>query len=178
MTRMQTEPKICDESVRVEDHLGLVRAVVYKFCRKCRVEDSELYSVGCIALMKAASSFDPTKSQFSTWATRLIRQRVIEEICRVSKERSVSDTDYVAKAVCPEPRKPVHMVSSIVESCDSDSPSEFEGKRVVREHYLKGRSLSDLGRELGMSKEGVRKRVGSAIVALRIKNRRLLEDMQ
>jgi RNA polymerase sigma factor (sigma-70 family) len=175
---MENEPKSCDEAVRVEDHLGLVRAVVCKFYRKGRVEDSELYSVGCIALMKAAASFDPTKSQFSTWAIRLISQRVIDEIYRVSKEQPVADTDHVAKAVSPEARQPVHMVSSIVESRDSDSPSELEGKRVVREYYLNGRSLSDLGRELGMSKEGVRKRVNSAIVALRNKNRRFLEDMQ
>jgi len=136
-----------------------------------------LYSVGCIALMKAFSSFDPTKSQFSTWATRLIRQRIIEEICRVSKDQTVSDTDHVAKAVSPENRQPVHMISSIVEYRDSDSPSESEGKRVVREYYLNGRSLSDLGQELGLSKEGVRKRVNAAIVALRNKNLRTLEDL-
>jgi RNA polymerase sigma factor (sigma-70 family) len=165
-----------ERAVRAEDHIGLVRAVVYRFCRKGRLEDSDLYSIGCVALMEAASSFDPSKSKFCTWATRIIRQRVIDEVRKYRKEMESADEDAVESAACPPASPPVHIVSAIVGADDSDSKSEAAGKEVLKRYYLDGLSMSKLGLELGISKEGVRKRINSALSMARRKNRLLLEN--
>lgn len=164
--------------VKVEDHLGLVRAVVYKFCRKGRLEDSELYSVGCVALVEAARSFDPSRSKFCTWATRLIRQRVLDEVRKSYRERARSSDAGVDNLVDGSARSLAHMIPQILGSSEGDSKADSAGKAVLRRYYLDEMSLSELGRELGISKEGVRKRLNSAISMVRKKNSLLLENMQ
>lgn len=164
--------------VKVEDHLGLVRAVAYKFCRKGRLEDSELYSVGCVALVEAARSFDPSRSKFCTWATRLIRQRVLDEVRRSCRDKARSSDAGVDNLVDGYARSLAHVVPQMLGSSKGDSKADSAGKAVLRRYYLDEMSLSELGRELGISKEGVRKRLNSAISMVRKKNSLLLENMQ
>jgi len=162
--------------VRAEDHLGIVRSVVYKYCRKGRIEDSELYSIGCLALVEAARTYDPSKSKFCTWATRIVRQRVIDEVRRSFKAREGSDPDAVDSAVAQKNGEPVHLVASMVETSESDSDADADSKLALRKYYLEEMSLSQIGRELGISKEGVRKRLKSALSMVRRKNRHILEN--
>lgn len=173
---MAESSKKGDTAIRVEDHLGLVRAVVLKYSRKGRLEDSDLYSVGCLALVEAAKEFDPSRSGFATWATRVVRQRVIDEIRRVARDREVASTETVCNVVSPSGNLPVHLAEPILALRKSDSREYARDKRVLRRYFLEGRTLSDIGRSLGMSKEGARKRINSAISNIRIKNRELLEN--
>jgi len=169
--REQREPL-----VRVEDHIGLVRAVVYKYFRKGKIEDSDLYSVGCLALVDAARTFDPSKSKFCTWATRLVNQRVLDEIRRARKGMEQSSPESLESMPAADRGDPVHLVHFMVDGSDSDSDSESESKSVLRKYYLEEKSLSEIGREFGITKEGVRKRLKSALSVVRSKNRNLLEN--
>lgn len=160
--------------VRVEDHLGLLKASVLKFVRKGKVEDSELYSVGCLALMEAARTFDPSKAKFCTWATRLIRQRIIDEIKRTRRSREDSSCELASVPEAKKDSVPVHLLPEILESS-----AECVGKddtRMLLGHYLEGRSLSDLGREFGYSKEWIRRKMQSAMSTIRLKNKNTLEN--
>lgn len=169
----QKTPESTFPSIRIEDHLGLVRAVVCKFHRGRFVEDSELFSVGCLALVEAQRTFDPTKSKFCTWATRLIQQRVIDEHRKKKKESPVDDTCEMRDI--PEQKQeqlPVHLLSHILEG---ETPAE--DRRMLVGHYLEGKSLAELGREFGISKEWVRKKISLALSSIRRKNRCVLENM-
>lgn len=55
-----------------EEHLGLVHHCANRF-RGRGIEYDELYSAGCLGLMKAVNGFDPERGvQFSTYAVPVI----------------------------------------------------------------------------------------------------------
>lgn len=69
-------------TVAAEEHLGLVRLCANRF-RERGVEYEELYSAGCLGLVKAANAFDPERGVcFSTYAVPVI----LGEIRRLFRE--------------------------------------------------------------------------------------------
>jgi RNA polymerase sigma factor (sigma-70 family) len=159
---------ISENSVKIEDYMGLLYSCVLKFVKKGPVEDSELYSVGCLALLDAAKTFDSSKSKFSTWATRIIMQRLIDEFHKSSKtkESCSSDLDDLPKK--DSETMPLHLLSDLL-------GAEHDDRSMVMGYYLEGKSLSDLGREFGYSKEWIRKKIQSAILKIRRDNFSILE---
>lgn len=86
----------CDE-VSVEDNLGLVRLCAGRFRGK-GIEYEELYSAGCMGLVKAVKAFDKDRGvKFSTYAVpvilgeirRLFRDGGAVKVSRMIKERSL-----------------------------------------------------------------------------------------
>jgi RNA polymerase sigma factor (sigma-70 family) len=153
--------------IRIEDHMGLLCSCVLKFVRSGPVEDSELYSVGCLALMEAARTFDPSRSKFCTWATRIIMQRLVDEFHRNSRSKESCSPDLDSRPEEDRESFPLHLLPEILgDECDERS--------MVVGHYLEGKSLSDLGREFGYSKEWIRKKIRSAVSKMRRDNRALL----
>ena len=68
--------------VAAEAHLGLVRLCANRF-RERGIEYEELYSAGCLGLVKAANAFDPERGVcFSTYAVPVI----LGEIRRLFRE--------------------------------------------------------------------------------------------
>lgn len=163
-----------NDAVRAEDHLGLVRRVVNRFRPGEEFDDSDLYAAGCLALVEAARTFDPSRSKFSTWASRIVLQRVVDEMRRSGKDPEASlPDDFPSEKGAG---MPVHLVEGILALRKSDSREERAGKRLLRGRYLEEKTLSQLGVEMGVSKEAARKRVDSAISMIRSKNRELLEN--
>ncbi len=69
-------------AVAAEEHLGLVRLCANRF-RERGIEYEELYSAGCLGLVKAANAFDPERGVcFSTYAVPVI----LGEIRRLFRE--------------------------------------------------------------------------------------------
>lgn len=153
--------------IRVEEYVGLLSSCVLKFVKDGPVQDSDLYSVGCLALMEAARTFDPSKAKFCTWATRIINQRIIDEIKRIARVRETC-SDLSLHPDEESEQLPLHLLPDLL---DGDGDDE----RMVVGHYLEGKSLSELGREFGFSKEWVRKKIQSAVSKIRRDNLVLLE---
>ncbi|HAM69975.1 MAG TPA: flagellar biosynthesis protein FliA [Ruminococcus sp.] len=71
-----------DPAVRAEEHLGLVHLCANRF-RSRGIEYEELYSAGCLGLVKATNAFDPARGVcFSTYAVPVI----LGEIRRLFRE--------------------------------------------------------------------------------------------
>lgn len=160
--------------IRVEDHIGLLRSCVLRFVRKGAVEDSELYSVGCVALMEAARTFDPSKAKFCTWATRIIHQRILDEI---KKNGRIKETCSDALSGVPEEKAevcPVHLLPELLGGRPDESATD--SRRMLVGHYLEGKSLSEIGREFGFSKQWVWKRIQVEAERIRIVGRKILEN--
>ena len=167
----------------VEDNIGLVRAVVSKFFRGSGLEDSDLYSAGCVGLVSAARTYNPSKSKFSTWATRIITQNVINEIRRGrnnNKSIPLSSLDDSEAEACLEDRSPEglpsHLVGLVTREDKSETKSESENRKILLDVFLGERSLADIGRELGISREAVRKKTQKAISRIRNRNARAFEE--
>lgn len=153
--------------IRVEEYIGLLSSCVLKFVKDGPLQDSDLYSVGCLALMEAARTFDPSRSKFCTWATRIINQRIIDEIKRSARVREAC-SDLSLHPDEESEQLPLHLLPDLL---DGDVADEC----MVVGHYLEGKSLSELGREFGFSKEWVRKKIQSAVSKIRRDNLALLE---
>lgn len=170
---MAQESREPASKIKIEEHLGLVRAVVCKFHKGRFVEDSELFSIGCLALVEAHKTFDPSKSKFCTWATRLIQQRVVDEYRKRKKESPVDETCELREIPNREQdRLPVHILSHML----SEEPPTKDREMLVG-HYIDGKSLAELGREFGISKEWVRKKISVVLSSIRRKNRSFLENI-
>lgn len=96
--------------VDASEHIGLVCAVVKRFVPFGEpIEDSEVFAEGCIGLVRAAQSFDPTRGyQFSTWATCCIRSNVFTWYKYQKKFGRIASVDY-----------PVEYLSRLPEKCQS-----------------------------------------------------------
>ena len=82
---------------RAEEHLGLVHLCANRF-RNRGIEYDELYSAGCVGLLKAIKAFDCGRGvQFSTYAVpvilgeikRLFRNGGIVHVSRSLRERAM-----------------------------------------------------------------------------------------
>lgn len=87
----------CTDEVTVEGNLGLVRLCAGRFRGK-GIEYEELYSAGCMGLVKAVRAFDSERGvRFSTYAVpvilgeirRLFRDGGAVKVSRIIKERSL-----------------------------------------------------------------------------------------
>ena len=91
-----------ETTAEIEENLGLVRLCAQRFLGR-GIEYDDLYSAGCIGLVKASKAFDETRGvRFSTYAVpvilgeikRLFRDGGSVKISRVIKQRS----SQIAKA--------------------------------------------------------------------------------
>jgi RNA polymerase sporulation-specific sigma factor len=87
-------------TINPEEHLGLVRLCANRFRNK-GIEYDDLYSTGCIGLMKAANAFESERGlKFSTYAVpvilgeikRLFRDGGAVKVSRTAKELSLKVT--------------------------------------------------------------------------------------
>lgn len=61
-------------------------------------------------------------------------------------------------------------------SNDSDTKSDSDTKRLLREFFVEGRSLSDLGSEMGVTKQTVKNKVDRALAYVRSKNAEIIRS--
>ena len=160
-----------------EDHIGLVKSIVFSFDKSCAPEDSEMFPVACIGLIKAISTFKPGRSKFSYWATKIIRNMLINELRSQSKFPMFSlDSVCVEGPPARLERFPADLVLKMVEPSASDTPSDTENKLILRRHYLDMVPMAEIAREIGFTREAVRQRVNKAVDSVRKKFGIVLDD--
>lgn len=75
----------CEQQRLVEQNLVLVNRVIARYIqtneRICGLGYEDLYQEGCIALCRAASTYDGVSAQFCTYAVTVIRNHLID-CCR------------------------------------------------------------------------------------------------
>lgn len=170
-------PEQPEKNLAFEDHIGLVKSIVRSFDRSCRPEDSEFFPVACMGLMKAMSTYNRTKSKFSYWATKIIRNSLSKEIkrSRISPKPVGFEVEEIASN---EDRRDMLLDLIPVLTCDSekDSPSECENMRMLIRHFLDGVSMAEIAREIGFTRENVRQRVKKAIESIRLRHGQVLDN--
>ena len=87
----------------IEQNLNLVHSCAHRFRGK-GVEYDELYSAGCVGLVKAADKFDPSLGyRFSTYAVPVILgeiRQLFRDGGTVKLSRSLKELSMKAKAIC------------------------------------------------------------------------------
>lgn len=126
------ETKIRKADILAEENLGLVHMCANRF-RGRGIEYDDLYSAGCIGLMKAARAFDDGRGvRFSTYAVpvilgeikRLFRDGGAVKVSRSLKELSLRITKERERFLLSEGREPT--VSELSELTGEDSEEIVE----------------------------------------------------
>ena len=77
----------------VEENMNLVYFVVNQYYPNFRC-DQDIVQSGMLGLCKAAATWDESKSKFSTYATKCIRNEINLEFQRRNKHRGLLSLDY------------------------------------------------------------------------------------
>jgi len=169
-----------DSLTSVESYLNLAKSIVSKFEKRTKVEDSEMFSCACLALMDARESFDPSKGSFSTWATRKINQYIINFLRKNKNYRKVemlgeSSTDVVDDTKLD---LPLEKLAILLRDDPKDSDIDRENKTILIDHFIKDKSWAEIGRSLNLSRERARQKGQEAILKIRKKYRLIIDDLE
>lgn len=97
-----------NQSIEIEKNLGLVHACCKRFKNR-GIEYEDLYSAGCLGLVKAAKNFDFQRNvQFSTYAVPVILgeiKQLFRESGTVKVSRSLKELSMKAKKIRDEYKK-------------------------------------------------------------------------
>jgi RNA polymerase sigma factor (sigma-70 family) len=144
------------------------------------VKDTEEYSIGCLALLDAAESFDDDVSMFSTWAIRKIRNAIIvhwrqqtrkkkepKNILSIERHLSESQLDKLVRHDHSDLEELFPLVPEMLEPNKQDTPTMKRDKRILVLHFIKGMSYAQIGRKLSITREGIRVAVKRGLEEIR-----------
>lgn len=110
-------------------------------------------SIGTVALVRAAETFDPTKAKFSTYAYLVIQRDVVTAMIRTGRhERAVHPMLDGDEFDVPEPTEledpdidPEHLVKAM-----DRLPEVF--RLVLQAAYWQGLTMGEIGKRMGKSR--------------------------
>lgn len=118
----------------IESNLGLVHTCANRF-RNRGIEYEELYSAGCLGLVKAADGFDETLGfAFSTYAVPVILgeiKRLFREQGAVKVSRSVKEKSRLAVAALEELRQTLEREPTVGELAEKLGTDEYEASQLI-----------------------------------------------
>ena len=169
----------------VEQHLGLARMIAYEYANIPGASMDEVISEADNALAAAGRSFDPAKGQFTAYAGRAIRNALnslfarqvryvkVHEFSLDAEPASAESTGSLAgKHDHADPSVDVSLAARAQESRGilEEVLSELSPRsRLLVRRLREGKSYSEIGAEVGVSKQAVHKVCHAALQALREK---------
>jgi RNA polymerase sigma factor (sigma-70 family) len=164
-----------EQEALVTENMGLVRFVIYKYGLQYRlpqhVDYDDIFSVGCLGLMRAAAQFNPSLAKFSTFAVPKIRSAIQGEIARyeVAKRGGFGRDKGFRRAASIEALRekgydPAYVESEVEEQVDIPRLTaalnhlhEVDRRLpVIVQLRSQGKTYREVGLEVGLSHERVR----------------------
>jgi RNA polymerase sigma factor (sigma-70 family) len=158
---------------RFEDYIGLAADLALKFLRHrfMPLEDSEEYSVACVALAKAISKYNSNKSKFSTYAYACIKNALIHYVRHSKYEPDFLDPKDI-EGVEEKPNCTIDSaLLDLFLSEKNDRECDRIDKLMLREHYLQQLTLKEIAIRHGITKIRVKQRIDRAIDRIRQANK-------
>jgi RNA polymerase sigma factor (sigma-70 family) len=181
---------LAESAVNPAEHLKLVCLIANKLAyrpfvpKRGRVplEDTEEYAEGCLGLVEAARRFDASLGfKFSTYATHYVRGYILrlkDPRLRQSKERQHVPFSALGDMAALEDegslteyllaRAFLNEEAELTEASDwigwaLGKVGDRRARKMLVQHVLFGRTLDDVGKEHGVTKERVRQLVDRAL---------------
>ena len=172
----------------VEQHLGLAQVIALDYSNIPGISLDEAISEAYMAMLRASEGFDPKKGDFAPYTARSIRNSLNSLYAKQLKmarlfPKSLNDppgaqngaADSQSSSLLARIRdskqdvrhsvKHRETVSILMEVLRTLSPRE----QVVIEHMRLGRTLSEIGESLGVTKQAIHKISAPALAKLRSK---------
>ena len=183
LTILSTPPHIMPDDL-VEQHLGLARMIAYEYSNIPGASMDEVIAEAENALAAAGRAFDPEKGQFTAYAGRAIRNALnslftrqlryvkVHEFSLDADATTSASTSSSARKDHADPGADVPLAARAAESRRilEDVLAELSPRsRSMLVGLREGKSYSDIGAELGISKQAVHKVAHAALQSLREK---------
>lgn len=168
----------------VEQHLGLARMIAYEYSNIPGASMDEIIAEAESALAAAGRSFDPEKGQFTAYAGRAIRNALNSLFSRQLRYLAAHDFSLDAEPTSMEATSTSARREQADPGADVFLAARAEESRRILEQVLselsprsrlivvqlrEGKSYSDIGAELGVSKQAAHKVAHAALQSLREK---------
>lgn len=150
-----------------EDALEVVPKAIQGFCRaypgiRHKLDRIDSVEVANLAVVRAAKTYDKSKSKVTTYFTMAIFNALLKELAREQRQSlermhriPLELVDAVAKA---------DIMSLEMRSAMSSIPDE--SRALLFERFFRGRTLADIAAEGGVDRRTVRRRVEAAVIQL------------
>ncbi|HEV2045849.1 MAG TPA: sigma-70 family RNA polymerase sigma factor [Chthoniobacterales bacterium] len=163
-----------------ETYLPLVETIALEYYNIPNASHDELVSEGRVALLSAARSFDPARGNFVSYASTAIRNRLNDFYEKQVRRAEVFPVSIYSTPSDDESTKPESKYAD--ETVDVRlAARRSESARILREaigqlpqrlqivlkSIRSGRTYEEIGRELGISKQGVYKLAQPALRQVR-----------
>lgn len=164
----------------LQSHIALAHHLAYGLAPSQSAIEQDLLSQAFLGLMEAYDRFDFRAARFSTYARRLIRQRILIELQRKPPSSLSSETEpYVLQEFSQEERELSVRAGRIALAYLNDTTSNAEGKNFLMQNLgLNGKPvfLKDLAASSdGRSKNSVHKMIMNTKRALAL---HLIEELK
>lgn len=144
----------------VRAHYGLV----YSACRRCLGPDAVgIDDAVQETFCKLASNADAIRSNVASWLYRCALNTAREALRR-ERSRRVRETQWALKQEQSSSAPPTELVDDLDDAIESLSEVE---RRLIVEHFLVGRSQTELARQLRVTPSAISKRLAAALEKLR-----------
>lgn len=117
-------------------------------------------SVAYLAICKAAMTYDPEKSQVTTYFSTAIRNAVLKEIDKNRRLRYDSP-DRVSMEKAEAVAAPPKQTSARLQAAIARLPAST--RRLLHARFTKGQSLRELGVQAGCDPRTIRRRIDAAL---------------
>jgi RNA polymerase sigma factor (sigma-70 family) len=164
------------EQIDVTKFMFLVEMVAHKFRKKVEViEDTEVYSIASLELVKAAKSFNPiVNTDFRRFAYKAMCNGVIEQI-RFSKrkKRTVNLeplTDKQWQTVPEHQQNPIfdeQLYKRLISSYSGESLQDKADKELLLEVYIHGKKIPIIAEEQGVTRATIYNRLNRIVAKIR-----------
>jgi RNA polymerase sigma factor (sigma-70 family) len=146
---------------KIEDWYPLIAKIARKYTKMHPVEDSEEYAECCLAFVRATAGFDPSKA---TWMTYLYKS--LENACW--SWRSHVDKLKTLKHDFAKETKDIFLAETNEDIFHKAEIDKYLSVLDDRSAYIltemaKGRTLKEVGDELGLTRERIRQIKNEAI---------------
>lgn len=146
----------------ISSHLGMVKKIVKKFKPQNQEEYDELFSAGQEGLWRAAKTYNKDIAKFSTYAYRPISWAIIKKIALIKKRRLNTPIANSEKITFYQQMYHEKIVDYL--------PTLSESEQSIVDSLIAQKKLVEIGRELGLSKTVLRRKITKLIKYIRDSN--------
>lgn len=167
-----------------EDNLGLARLAARPFAKgKAEpLEDTEQYADACLGLVKAEADFDPSKGLLSSWFFCKAQKEMIDGHRERHSIPAVRlddvDGELLEAKECQEPPDAVALLAVLLAPQPDDRDIDRRNRQMVVDHFIHGKSMTDIARDSELSKMAVSLAIRSAILKIRQRHEALIAENQ
>lgn len=157
-----------DVAIDPADFLHLALKFAFKYKPKHsyeEIKDTEVYSIACEELIRAARLYEPDRGDFSRFAWRSMLNGFLQSIRsqkrikRSARFASLSENEWSNITQRVDQDSLNDMLPLVLRDIDEDTQQDKEDRQLVIEHFINGKKINLLADILGVTRVTIHNRM-------------------